>query len=263
MHKIRIDVLLTNRGLVESRSKAQRLVMAGQVKVDGQVIFKPATAVPRNAHLQIEKGPPYVSRGGEKLEKALKVFKIDVQRKICADVGASTGGFSDCLIQQGAERVYAIDVGRGILHWQLRQDPRIVVMEGTNARYLENLPEAVDLVTIDVSFISLKIILPVVRGWFSACTGQVIGLIKPQFEAGKVDVSRGAGVIRDPIIHRSVLMDILAFSQEDGYQVKGLIQSPLLGPKGNKEFLSYFEYPLESSIDIEKLINDLHLESQE
>lgn len=261
MQKTRIDILLTERELVESRSKAQRLVMAGQVRVDGQVVFKPATIVPNNAQIQIEKGPPYVSRGGEKLETALMVFEIDVQEKICADVGASTGGFSDCLLQHGAGRVYAIDVGRGVLHWQLRQDPRIVVMEGTNARYVEVLPEAIDLVTIDASFISLKLLLPVIRGWFSCGSGQVIALIKPQFEAGKVDVSRGAGVIRDPLIHRTVLMDVLEFCQEFGYQIKGLIRSPLLGPKGNTEFLTHLEYPRESEVDIEQLVDDLHLAS--
>jgi 23S rRNA (cytidine1920-2'-O)/16S rRNA (cytidine1409-2'-O)-methyltransferase len=235
--------------------------MAGQVRVDGQVVFKPAAIVPNNAQIQIEKGPPYVSRGGEKLETALMVFEIDVQEKICADVGASTGGFSDCLLQHGAARVYAIDVGRGVLHWQLRQDPRIVVMEGTNARYVDDLPEAIDLVTIDASFISLKLLLPVIRGWFSTGSGQVIALIKPQFEAGKVDVSRGAGVIRDPLIHRTVLMDVLEFCQEFGYQVKGLIRSPLLGPKGNMEFLTHLEYPRGSKIDIEQLVDDLHLVS--
>jgi 23S rRNA (cytidine1920-2'-O)/16S rRNA (cytidine1409-2'-O)-methyltransferase len=263
MQKIRIDILLTERGLVESRSKAQRLVMAGQVIVDDQVVFKPATKVPSDAQLHIEKGSPFVSRGGEKLEAAVKVFDIDISGKICADIGASTGGFTDCLLQHGAERVYAIDVGRGILHWQLRQDPRVAVMEGTNARYVEYLPEAVDLVTVDASFISLKILLPVVRGWFSPGGGDVIVLIKPQFEAGRAEVSRGEGVIRDPTIHRHVLMDVLKFSQDDGYQVLGLIRSPLLGPKGNTEFLSYLKFPLESEIDITKLINDLVPETEE
>jgi 23S rRNA (cytidine1920-2'-O)/16S rRNA (cytidine1409-2'-O)-methyltransferase len=263
MQKIRIDILLTERGLVESRSKAQRLVMAGQVIVDDQVVFKPATKVPSDAQLHIEKGSPFVSRGGEKLEAAVKVFDIDISGKICADIGASTGGFTDCLLQHGAERVYAIDVGRGILHWQLRQDPRVAVMEGTNARYVEYLPEAVDLVTVDASFISLKILLPVVRGWFSPGGGDVIVLIKPQFEAGRAEVSRGEGVIRDPTIHRHVLMDILKFSQDDGYQVLGLIRSPLLGPKGNTEFLSYLKFPLESEIDITKLINVLVPETEE
>ena len=263
MQKIRIDILLTERGLVESRSKAQRLVMAGQVIVDDQVVFKPATKVSSDAQLHIEKGSPFVSRGGEKLEAAVKVFDIDISGKICADIGASTGGFTDCLLQHGAERVYAIDVGRGILHWQLRQDPRVAVMEGTNARYVEYLPEAVDLVTVDASFISLKILLPVVRCWFSPGGGDVIVLIKPQFEAGRAEVSRGEGVIRDPTIHRHVLMDVLKFSQDDGYQVLGLIRSPLLGPKGNTEFLSYLKFPLESEIDITKLINVLVPETEE
>lgn len=237
--------------------------MAGQVKVSGQVVFKPATLVPSDAQLQVQKGSPFVSRGGEKLGKAIRVFDIDITGKICADVGASTGGFSDCLLQHGAERVYAIDVGRGILHWKLRQDPRVIVMESTNARYAENLPGAIDLVTIDVSFISIRLLLPVVRGWFSRGRGQVIALIKPQFEAGRAEASRGGGVIRDPNIHRSVLMDILGFCQDDGYQVIGLIRSPLLGPKGNIEFLTHLKFPLESKVDIEQLVDTLLLESND
>jgi 23S rRNA (cytidine1920-2'-O)/16S rRNA (cytidine1409-2'-O)-methyltransferase len=257
MKKVRLDILLTELGLVESRSKAQRLVMAGQVKVDDQVVFKPATKIPSDAQLQIERRSPYVSRGGVKLNAALSVFDVEVIGKICADIGASTGGFSDCLLQYGAERVYAIDVGRGILHWQLRQDPRIVVMEGTNARYLEHLPEMVDLVTIDASFISLKILLPVVRYWFSYDGGELIVLIKPQFEAGRAEVSRGEGVIRDSAIHRGVLMDVLGYSQDKGYQVLDLIRSPLLGPKGNIEFLAHLNYPLEIKINIENIINTI------
>jgi 23S rRNA (cytidine1920-2'-O)/16S rRNA (cytidine1409-2'-O)-methyltransferase len=237
--------------------------MAGQVKVDDQVVFKPSTKVPSDANLLIEKGSPYVSRGGEKLEAAISVFDIDIVGRICADVGASTGGFSDCLLQHGAERVYAIDVGRGILHWQIRQDHRVVVMEGTNARYIECLQEEIDLVTIDVSFISLKKLLPVMRGWFASGGGDLIVLIKPQFEAGRAEVSRGEGVIRDPGIHRSVLMDVLDFSQDEDYQVLGLIRSPLLGPKGNAEFLSHLKYPLDTETDVEDLINKLLPESEE
>ncbi len=172
MKKIRLDVLLTERGMVDSRSLAQRLVMAGQVRVDGQMVVKPATKVAANAKLEIESGPPFVSRGGEKLEAALQAFHLtSLGGAICADVGASTGGFTDALLQHGAGKVYAIDVGYGELHWKLRNNPRVVVMERTNARNVRRLPEPVALVTIDASFISLRIILPVVAGWFEASPG--------------------------------------------------------------------------------------------
>lgn len=240
---MRVDVLLVERGLAESRALAQRLVMAGQVRVDGQVVLKPGASVSPDALLEVDQGPPFVSRGGEKLESALATFYIDVNERVCADVGASTGGFTDCLLQNGASRVYAIDVGQGILHWKLRQDPRVVVMERTNARRVERLPETVSLVTIDVSFISLKLILPVVRGWLAPSGGEVVALIKPQFEAGRSEVKRGEGVIRDPAVHRQVLQDVLPFAEADGYAVRGLIRSPLLGPKGNVEFLAWLAYP--------------------
>jgi len=155
---------------------------------------------------------------------------------VCADVGASTGGFTDCLLQHGAAKVYAIDVGKGILHWKLRNDKRVVVMEQTNARHVKSLPEPVSLVTVDASFISLKVLLPVIKQWINEKT-DIICLIKPQFEAGKKDVSRGDGVIRDPEIHKQVLLDVLDFAQKEGFQIRGLIKSPLLGPKGNAEFL--------------------------
>jgi 23S rRNA (cytidine1920-2'-O)/16S rRNA (cytidine1409-2'-O)-methyltransferase len=174
---------------------------------------------------------------------------MEVQGFVCADVGASTGGFTDCLLQRGAAKVFAIDVGKGILHWKLRTDPRVVVMEETNARYVASLPEPVDLVTVDASFISLKIILPVVKAWvqpsppasLSERERGVLALIKPQFEAGKKDVARGDGVIRDPQIHRQVLNDVLAFSQNEGFAVHGLVRSPLVGPKGNAEFLAWLK----------------------
>ena len=250
MTKVRLDVLLVERGLAESRAKAQALIMAGQVRVAGQTALKPATAVPADSALTVDTGPRFVSRGGEKLAGALEAYTIDVNGLVCADVGASTGGFTDCLLQHGAAKVYAIDVGKGILHWKLRNDPRVVVMEETNARYVESLPEPVSLVTVDASFISLKILLPVVKKWISpsppsplplgeGCRGEggIIALIKPQFEAGKKDVSRGDGVIRDPEIHRQVLTDVLTFAQKEGFGIRGLIKSPLLGPKGNAEFL--------------------------
>ena len=252
MPKIRLDVLLVERGLAESRAKAQAMIMAGQVRVADQVTLKPATAIPADSFLTVDSGPRFVSRGGDKLDAALEAFDIDVTGLICADVGASTGGFTDCLIQRGAEKVYAIDVGKGILHWKLRNDSRVVVMEATNARYVESLPEPMSLVTIDASFISLKILLPVVKKWFESPpfprweggnggVGHIIALIKPQFEAGKKDVSRGDGVIRDPEIHRQVLLDVLGFAQGEGFGIRGLIKSPLLGPKGNAEFLVWLD----------------------
>ena len=165
MPKIRLDVLLVERGLAESRAKAQALIMAGQVRVAGQVALKPATTVDASAALTVDSGPRFVSRGGEKLDAALEAFAIDVNGFVCADVGASTGGFTDCLLQRGAAKVYAMDVWKGILHWKLRNDARVVIMEGTNARFVESFPEPIDLVTIDASFISLKVLLPVVKRW--------------------------------------------------------------------------------------------------
>ena len=252
MPKVRLDVLLVERGLAESRAKAQAMIMAGQVRVAGQTTLKPATAIPADSTVTVDSGPRFVSRGGEKLDAALEAFNLDISGLTCADVGSSTGGFTDCLLQRGAARVYAIDVGKGILHWKLRNDPRVVVMESTNARFVESLPERVVFVTIDASFISLKILLPVVKRWFTifplSSFGQekrkeersnIIALIKPQFEAGKKDVARGDGVIRDPEIHRQVLMDVLGFARQEGFSVRGLIKSPLLGPKGNAEFLAW------------------------
>jgi 23S rRNA (cytidine1920-2'-O)/16S rRNA (cytidine1409-2'-O)-methyltransferase len=252
---MRLDLLMVERGLVESRSLAQRLVMAGQVRVNGEMELKPSTNVPPDASLAIELGAPFVSRGGEKLQAALEAFPISVKEQVCADVGASTGGFTDCLLQHGASRVYAIDVGKGILHWKLRQDPRVVVMEGLNARHVQQLPEPITLASVDASFISLKILLPVIRGWFPGQperleTGflqpepaSLVALIKPQFEAGRRDVARGQGVVRDPQIHRRVLLEILDFASQAGFQIKGLIRSPILGPKGNIEFLVWLSLP--------------------
>jgi 23S rRNA (cytidine1920-2'-O)/16S rRNA (cytidine1409-2'-O)-methyltransferase len=234
--------------------------MAGQVRADGQVVPKPSTQLPIEVDLSVDWGPRFVSRGGEKLVGAFETFDLDVEDKICADVGASTGGFTDCLLQHGASKVYAIDVGQGILHWKLRNDPHVIVMENTNARYLETLPETVDFISIDVSFISLKILLPVVKGWLpsppdfsfpyndedpewrASQLGEIVVLIKPQFEAGRQQVARGKGVVRDPEVHRQVLTDLLDFALGEGFELKGLMRSPLLGPKGNKEFLAWFSY---------------------
>lgn len=258
MAKVRLDVLLVERGLAESRAKAQAMIMAGQVRVADQVMLKPATAVSADSVLTVDTGPRFVSRGGEKLEAALEAFHVDVTGMICADVGSSTGGFTDCLLQRGAAKVYAIDVGKGILHWKLRNDPRVVVMEETNARYVQSLPEPVSLVTVDASFISLKILLPVIKKWKlvggkTEEKGDIVALIKPQFEAGKKDVARGDGVIRDPEIHRQVLLDVLGFAQMEGFQIRGLIKSPLLGPKGNAEFLVWLREN-ENEVHINELV---------
>ena len=257
MTKVRIDTLLVERGLIESRALAQRMIMAGQVRVNDQVILKPAALIPPDAELNVAIGPAYVSRGGEKLAAALEHFPIIVRGKVCADVGASTGGFTDCMLQYGAQKVYAIDVGRGILHWKLRQDPRVVVMERTNARHLTQLPEPIDLVTIDASFISLKVLLPVSRAWLKSDGAEVIALIKPQFEAGKEAAARGEGVIRDPQLHRQILNDILNYSVQQGFAVKGLLRSPLLGPKGNSEFLTWLGVPETAPPPLEQMIDQV------
>ncbi len=262
MAKVRLDVLLTERGLAESRAKAQALIMAGQVRVNGQTTLRPATAVSSESALSVDSGPRFVSRGGEKLDAALEAFALDARGLTCADVGASTGGFTDCLLQRGAAKVYAIDVGKGILHWKLRNDPRVVVMEQTNARFVESLPEPVSLVTLDASFISLRVLLPVVKRWFSVAERKtkeersgVIALIKPQFEAGKKDVARGQGVIRDPAIHKQVLLDVLAFAQAEGLGLRGLVRSPLLGPKGNVEFLAWLDLEGQSQSEELRLLD--------
>ncbi len=233
----RLDVELNTRGIIESRSLAQRMVMAGKVRVNGQVALKPSVKVAPEDVLSLDAEPQFVSRGGEKLLAALEQFGILPVDWVCADVGASTGGFTDCLLQHGARRVYAIDVGYGILHWKMRQDARVVVMERTNARFVEKLPEPVRLVTIDASFISLEILLPVVRDWFGESGGDVVALIKPQFEAGQKEVSKGEGVITDPQVHQQVIQKIRTAAEELGYREQGLITSPLKGPKGNTEFL--------------------------
>lgn len=257
MTRNRLDVLLVERGLVASRSLAQRLVMAGQVRVNGQVMIKPADKVDEQAELTIDQGPRFVSRGGEKLEAALTAFGFaDLTGKVCADVGASTGGFTDCMLQHGAALVFAIDVGYGVLHWKIRQDQRVKVMERTNARNVVRLLQPIDFVTVDASFISLKILLPVIRGWFEG-NGTVVALIKPQFEAGRQDAARGDGVIRDPQVHQKVLRDVLTQAAVSGYGVRGLIRSPLLGPKGNTEFLTWLEMPEAQSIDLDQAIRSL------
>lgn len=233
--KERLDQLLYQRGLVTSREKGRRLIMAGEVRVDGVLVDKPGTRVPVTAELTLLSRPRFVSRGGLKLEAALEAFSLDVFGITAADVGACTGGFTDCLLQRGAERVYAIDVGYGQLDWGLRQDERVVVLERTNARYLEKLPEMVALVVVDVSFISLRLILPAARNWLEQ-DGEMVALIKPQFEAGRQSVGKG-GVVRDTKVHREVLEGLIGWFSEEGLDPCGLIRSPVKGPAGNIEFL--------------------------
>jgi len=259
MPKQRADELLVARGLAESRSQAQRLVMAGQVRAAGQVVAKPSSLLAPEVDLQVDTGPRFVSRGGEKLAAALAHFSVSVDGFVCADLGASTGGFTDCLLQHGAARVYAIDVGKGQLHWKLRQDPRVEVLEETNARYVTKLPEPVDFVTIDASFISLKTLLPVVRNWLAE-DGTLLALIKPQFEAGKSQAGKGKGVIRDPHIHRQVLLDILKFARDQHFNIRGLMRSPLLGPKGNTEFLLWATKSPSKESDLSLFVEPLFAE---
>ncbi len=258
VEKNRLDMLMVERGLAESRSLAQRLVMAGQVRVDGQVVIKPAQKVVETAEITIDQGPRYVSRGGEKLEGALIAFNmLDLTGKICVDVGASTGGFTDCLLQHGALKVYAIDVGYGILHWKIRQDPRVISMERTNARFVNGFEDAIDLITVDASFISLRTLLPVMQKWLKEGQGELVMLIKPQFEAGRKDAAKGEGVIRDPMVHRKVITEVLAFAQESGLSIQGLVRSPLYGPKGNTEFLVHLVNKKDQAVDITALVDSV------
>jgi 23S rRNA (cytidine1920-2'-O)/16S rRNA (cytidine1409-2'-O)-methyltransferase len=231
------------------------MIMAGEVRVDGEVRDKPGMRVPSGATIEVRQPPRFVSRGGEKLQGALDAFAVAVDGRVCADVGASTGGFTDCLLQHGAARVYAIDVGYGQLDYRLRTDARVVAMERTNARYLEALPEPVSLVVVDASFISLGLLLPVVWGWLEP-ESDVIALVKPQFEAGKGQVGKG-GVVRDPAIHRRVLLDVLAGARDAGYSVRGLEPSPLKGPAGNVEFLAWLSTrPSGEPVMVEDLVTE-------
>lgn len=237
-NKERLDALLVNRGLFESRAKAQAAIMAGQVLVNEQKIDKPGTQVKPEVTIRLLGDKlRYVSRGGLKLEKALQIFPISVEGKVVADIGASTGGFTDCALQNGAAKVYAIDVGYGQLAWKLRSDERVINMERTNVRYLEakNLPEQVDAATIDVAFISLDKILPAVHKILKP-EGFVVALIKPQFEAGKENVGK-KGVVRDAKVHQEVINNVIAFAKAEGFGIAGLDFSPIKGPEGNIEYL--------------------------
>ncbi len=240
-NKKRLDVLLTEQGFAESRAKAQAIIMAGQVYVDGQKADKPGISYEESVNIEVRgETCPYVSRGGLKLEKALRDFGIDPTGYVCSDSGASTGGFTDCLLQQGAKKVFAIDVGYGQLDWKIRSDPRVVVMERTNVRYVtpEQLGEPLDLSVVDVSFISLSIVLPVIKTFLKPGQGQVTCLIKPQFEAGKEKVGK-KGVVRDPAIHQEVLDTFVSLAHSLGFTILGLTFSPVKGPEGNIEFLGH------------------------
>ena len=252
--KERLDLLVAEQGLADSQQHAQRLIMAGRVSVGDRVVDKPGTRVPAGSQVTVRGESPFVSRGGFKLAAALDTFDLEVRGWAVADVGSSTGGFVDCLLQRGADRVYAIDVGYGQLAWKLRQDPRVVVMERTNARYLETLAEPVDLITIDVSFISLKLILPAASGWLRE-PGQIVTLIKPQFEASAEQVGEG-GVVRDKAVHRAVLEDLIAWASTQGLGLTGLIRSPLTGPAGNIEFLAHWMPGHQGSSDSAAMIRD-------
>lgn len=231
----RLDRLMVFRGLAESRERAQALILAGVVAVDGQPARRAAMPVDGEAEIAVKERRPYVSRGGLKLEQALDHFAIDPSGLVIADVGASTGGFTDCLLQRGAARVYAIDVGYGQLDYKLRQDPRVVAMERTHARELRSLPEPIDAAVVDVSFISLRSVLPSVLGWLRP-EAWLVALIKPQFEAGRGQVGKG-GVVRNPAVHDEVIANVTAAIGALGKRVVGVTPSPILGPAGNREFL--------------------------
>ncbi len=240
LEKERLDMLMVRRGLAATRARAQAMILAGEVNVDGRPATKPGMKVDLGAQLVVSEEMPYVGRGGFKLAAALDAFAIDPAGRVCADVGASTGGFCDVLLQRGARHIYAIDVGYGQLDWKLRQDNRLTLLERTNARYLESLPMPVSLVTVDVSFISLRLILPAVRGWLEA-PWDIVCLVKPQFEAGRRQVGKG-GVVTDSAVHRQVLADILGWSGQHGMNPAGLIHSPIAGASGNLEFLIWLTW---------------------
>lgn len=251
MSKVRVDVLLVEQGLAKSREAAKALIMAGQVYADNKRIDKSGDTLPQETVLTI-KGElcPYVSRGGYKLEKAMNVFDVDPCGKVCADIGSSTGGFTDCMLQNGATKVYSIDVGYGQLDWKLRNDKRVVVMERTNARYLteDTFTEHVSLCSVDVSFISLKLIFPAI----AACTiDEAVTLIKPQFEAGRDKVGK-KGVVRESSTHIEVINNVFEYARQNGYYPKGLSYSPIKGPEGNIEYIAYYgrnEQPFDCNIE--------------
>ena len=259
--KERLDVLLVKRNLAESREKAKAVIMAGCVFVDGQREDKAGTTFSPDVNIEIKGHTlPYVSRGGLKLEKALANFEVDVKGKVCTDVGSSTGGFTDCMLQNGAVKVYAIDVGRGQLDWKLRQDPRVICMEKTNIRYVtpEDIGEPVDFSSIDVSFISLTKVLEPIRNYLKA-DGEIVALIKPQFEAGREKVGK-KGVVREKSTHREVIEKVTDYARSVGFDVLELDFSPIKGPEGNIEYLVHLKKNLsaelsEDSIDIASVVD--------
>ena len=261
MKKIRLDQLVFDKGLAESRERAKAYIMAGSVYVNGQKETKPGTSVAEDVAVEMRgETLPYVSRGGWKLEKALRVFPIDVKDAVCIDCGASTGGFTDVLLQSGAAKVYAVDVGYGQLAWSLRTDPRVVCMERTNIRYVthEQIPEEMDVAVADLSFISLRLILGAV-GALLKPEGEMVCLVKPQFEAGKDKVGK-KGVVRDPAVHAEVLREFLRYAPECGFGVRGLDFSPIRGPEGNIEYLAWLKKGAESipEPDIDALVAASH-----
>ncbi len=259
--KKRLDVLLTEQGYADTRSKAQAIIMSGQVYVDGQKADKPGISYEETVQIEVRgESCPYVSRGGLKLEKALRDFGVKPDGFVCSDSGASTGGFTDCLLQQGAKKVFAIDVGYGQLDWKIRSDERVVVMERTNILYLtpEQLGEPLDLSVIDVSFISLKIVLPTIKTLLKP-NGQVLCLIKPQFEAGREKVGK-KGVVREPETHKEVLDNFVALAGDLGFKILGLTFSPVKGPEGNIEFLGHLTLEDKEGIqpDTARVVADAH-----
>ena len=264
--KTRLDVLLTERGLCESRQKAQATIMAGLVFVDGQRSDKPGTPVAEDASVEVRgHALRYVSRGGLKLEKAMQVWPIDLRDKTCADIGASTGGFTDCMLQNGARKVYAVDVGTNQLAWTLRTDPRVVCLEKTNARTLtaEQVPDPLDFASIDVSFISLKLIFPALYPLLKE-GGQVACLIKPQFEAGREKVGK-KGVVRDSAVHLEVLENFLCHAHENHFSIRGITYSPIRGPEGNIEYLGFLRKSAEEDgeYDLRGIVEASHSEGKE
>lgn len=260
--KERLDVLMVEKGLAQTRTKAQAIIMSGDVYIANQKVDKAGTMIDPETEIEVrvKNTCPYVSRGGLKLEKALRDFGIDPTGYVCSDSGASTGGFTDCLLQKGAKKVFAIDVGYGQLAWSLREDPRVVCMERTNIRYLtpEDLGEPLDLSVVDVSFISLRIVLPAIRALLKP-TGQVVCLIKPQFEAGREKVGK-KGVVRDPAVHLEVLQMFTALAKELNFTICNLTFSPVKGPEGNIEFLGHLSMaPGEEHIpELEALVSEAH-----
>lgn len=259
--KTRLDVLLVERGFSESRQRAQATIMSGLVFVDGRRMDKPGASVPNDAEVEVRGNPlKYVSRGGLKLEKAMASFPITLAGAVCGDIGASTGGFTDCMLQNGAARVYAVDVGYGQLAWKLRSDERVVCLERTNARYLsrEQIPEELDFASVDVSFISLKLILPPLCALLKE-GAHAAALIKPQFEAGREKVGK-KGVVRDPAVHREVLERFLEHAGASGFSVSGLTYSPIRGPEGNIEYLGYLEKGpwAPADFDLDALVAESH-----